>query len=413
MSRYLFLLLIALTHAATFEEQRLPRARQAMPEIASRFEAATQAFAQDWQAATDARATLQLAKQAGANLWAQARQDMRDRQDLDDRPLYWARLAIASAIRDNKPGFPLFAADRQAALAAFETASRGQDDITFPADRQTLRVLLTGFDPFLLDQCIERSNPSGVAALMLDGQEFTLKLAGGKARQVHIETMLFPVRKADFDDGQVEQALSPWYGAKPAASGDWLEAARARMGVVDDAHRAPPEVDLVMTTSMGRDGFALERFAGRRRSALAPDNEDIRTGGSLTEPVLPLLHNRPLVGEEFLESSLPIKAMLAVSGPYPTIDNHWVRVAATGSFYASSLAVLKGRTAYEGSGGGYYSNEISYRALALRDRLGVTALPVGHLHTPALERYDRERLQAIVRQMRALIEAAAAAVAGP
>ncbi|QNM95209.1 hypothetical protein [Chitinimonas koreensis] len=293
------------------------------------------------------------------------------------------RLALTRTLREQPPGFPIFAADRAAALDALEQASRGMDEVDFGADRKTLRILVTGFDPFLLDRNLDQSNPSGVNALLLDGEE--IEFDGRRAR---IETAMFPVRYADFDAGMVERLLSPWMRGK----------------------NGKPQVDLVATVSMGRTGFDLERFPGRRRSteARVPDNLNVPSGASRDDPRPPLLDGRPIDGPEFVEFSLPAAAMLAVQAPYRVNDNRQVTVVPDTQLSADSLAALRGKIAVEGSGGGYLSNEISYRSVRLRDALGVARLPVGHIHTPAIKAFEPDKTARIVDQLRALLGAAAA-----
>jgi hypothetical protein len=397
-----------LAQAETVEEARLARAEAAMPEVVHAFAPLTDGFANEWHAASDARGTLRLAQHYGRQLWQAARARIRATGDFDDRPLYWARLTMTRTMHDTHPAFPIFDADRAEALDAMEQASRGMDDVAYPATHDTLRVLITGFDPFLLDRHIDQSNPSGVNALLLDGSEFDVVDAKGGAKHVHIETAIVPVRKADFDAGIVERLLMPWMAGEAPAQADWLEAARARLSNALPA-KATPRVDLVITVSMGRSDFDLERFPGRRRSATAPDNVNAYTGGSRTEPVLPPLNGKPLDGAEFLEFSLPVHAMLTVQTPYAVHDNRWVRIAPDTRFAAGGLASLWGKTAVEGGGGGYYSNEISYRSLRLRNALGLSGLPVGHIHTPAIPAFDKAALADITLQLHALIAAAAAA----
>lgn len=409
--RLIPLLLVAASlalRAETPEEARLPRAQAAMPGVTDAFADLATAFAHDWATARDARTTQQLANRYGQQLWHAAKARIHLRNDYDDRPLYWARLALARTIGDTQPGFPIFAADRAAALDALEQASRGMDDVAFPATADTVRMLVTGFDPFLLDRHLDQSNPSGVNALLLDGAEFDVPGANGKPRRVHIETAVFPVRKADFDAGIVERFLTPWLTA-PQPARDWLDAARARFGAAS-LPPGKPRVDIVVTISMGRSDFDLERFPGLRRSAKAPDNVDAYTGGSLDQPVLPLLDGKPIDSPEFVEFSLPAKAMLAVQHPYAVHDNRWVRIVPNTRLAAGGLAALAHKTSVEGSGGGYYSNEISYRALRLRDTLGLADLPMGHIHTPAIAAPDPAVLKPITEELRALLGAAAGAV---
>jgi hypothetical protein len=74
--------------------------------------------------------------------------------------------------------------------------------------------------------------------------------------------------------------------------------------------------------------------------------------------------------------------------------------------------------ARSGSGGDYLSNESAYRATLLRDALGLT-IPVGHIHTPVMTRFETGNdsaitdpkfeayRSAIVQQGRLLVEAVA------
>lgn len=286
----------------------------------------------------------------GARLWAHAVADVQGGH-CDDRPLYWARLKLLRRQRE---------AGRDAESA--ERAARGFG-AAFPNDAP--RVLLTGFDPFHLDRNIAQSNPSGLAALALDG---TVVAA------TRIRTAILPVRFGDFDAGIVEDLLTP-----PFSAG----------------------LRLCLTVSMGRDAFDLERFPGRRRSAETPDNRNVTTGATPRHPLAP----SGLDGAEFLEFSLPVDAMARVAGPWQVRDNRRVVSVERGAVIADSLAGLGGDTAVAGSGGGYLSNEIAYRALLLRDRLGVS-LRVGHLHTPRIDGYDEARERAVVDQIQRIVAAA-------
>lgn len=276
----------------------------------------------------------------------------------DDRPLYWQRLMVLDElIAQGVSGDE---------LADFERASRGQllfdDDVDF-------RVLVTGFDPFHLDTSIVQTNPSGVAALQLDDVTETV---GDRTAQ--IRTMVFPVRFADFDRGIVERMISPLIEAR--------------------------SVDLIVSVSMGREQFDLERYPGRRRSSPNPDNEKLHGGGGPDDPLVPQgLHDAP----EFVEFSLPVAAMQVVEGPYQVRDNRAVTTLGQGDIEAASLDQLAREIAVQGSGGGYLSNEISYRLIRL---CAGSDIPVGHIHTPRLQGFDSELLAGIVEQSSSLIAAA-------
>ena len=95
---------------------------------------------------------------------------------------------------------------------------------------------------------------------------------------------MVPVRYADFDQGEIESLLAPFYALN--------------------------SVDLISTLSMGRSDFDLEHFPGLRRSATAPDNVNVYTGANKTNPLVPSLVAAPLIGDEFVLFSLPYNAMM-------------------------------------------------------------------------------------------------------
>lgn len=371
MKRALATLLTASLAATTFaaapaegdvEEARIGAARAAMPELLADLAAIDLACTP----APERAALL-----AGRMLWREAA--TRVRRDLDtmgdDRPLYWQRLATNRAARADCPG----------AIATFESASRGFADVIYDAGSE-VKVLVTGFDPFGLDRDVTQSNPSGVAALFLDDLRTEIDVDGSR-RSVEIQSLVVPVRFGDFDEGLVEHEIVPL------------------------ALRS--DVDLLITISMGREAFDLERFPGRRRSARAPDNRDVLTGGNAEAPVLPRLGDGPLEGPEFVEFTLPAAAMIATGGSFEIRDNRTVTTFEDGTLDAPSLGALAGRTAVRGGGGGYLSNEISYRVLnALRT---VPEAPrSGHIHTPRIRGHDAETIATVVRQIEAMILAAAA-----
>ena len=144
---------------------------------------------------------------------------------------------------------------------------------------------------FLLDKNINQSNPSGVAALLMDGQ-----IIQYKGITAEINTVMIPVRYKDFDQGIIEALLAPYYALN--------------------------NVDMIVTVSMGRKEFDLERFPGKRRSDTAPDNLNVLSGGSKTAPIISQLNDRLLPGNEFVEFSLPVQAMQQAIGPYKVIDNN-------------------------------------------------------------------------------------------
>ncbi|HEX5494450.1 MAG TPA: hypothetical protein VFX70_07770 [Mycobacteriales bacterium] len=277
----------------------------------------------------------------------------------DDRPLYWARLSMALTLRRWTPGFTLSGNDRAALEESLERASRGMTQTAFPGGAGRTTLFLSGFDPFSLDSDERQGNPSGSVALSLDGREWT----GSDGHVYQAQTVVFPVRYTDFNEGMVEDVYTPVFTA-------------------GTAHKA----DMYVTMSQGRPGlFDLEVYNGRRRSTTAPDNNNLQGGGSYYHPVVP-----PSVGAgpEFVPTTLPVTTMAGAANYQPfhvRVHTTVVEIPA-GRWWpvTRSNGPTSGSTAVEGGGGGYLSNEIAYRASLLRDTVG-TGVVGGHIHTPVLD----------------------------
>lgn len=382
--------------APTVEEQRLDRA--VPQEILRRagFDTLTREFGRALSRARSYAQARAVVVREGTALWQRAVGRAQGRGpaggDLsrdDDRPLYWARLAMTRQVRGWEPRFALTEAQRASLLDGLERTSRGQTGIRYPRAAQGMKlILVTGFDPFTLDRDIRISNPSGASALALDGT--VIETAGGPAR---VETVVFPVRWRDFAQGTVERALRPYL----------------------------PRVDLFTTISQGRVGrFDVERTNGAWRGGFA-DNENTGTAG-------PIPVTDPATRPQWTTTTLPYARITAAgTGRFPVYDNTSVTEIPAGG----SEPVVRpdgptpGSAARAGGGGDYLSNEIAYRATLLRDRLGLHAtLPGGHLHTPVLQfgagntdpatgtvtdpEFVRNRLD-IIAQVRAILSVAAGA----
>ncbi|WP_394201711.1 hypothetical protein [Shewanella waksmanii] len=355
------------------EERRIDTAVAKMPQVVNRYEALVASLTEQYQQQTDELKLTKMVARQGERLWQQAVRDVQSGGQ-DDRPLYWGRLMMRQQLKQQSPQFSMADWQTQVAVNAVEKASRGFSNIHF-ADDSEIKILLTGFDPFFLDRNIDQSNPSGLTALALDGHTFTVN-----GRKAQIETVMIPVRFADFDQGMIESLLTPVYRDN--------------------------SVDMIVTVSMGRDDFDLERFPGRNRSADAPDNLNHYTGATKNQPHPPSFNGGTLNGPEFVEFSLPVAAMQSAKGPWQVIDNHKVTTLARGEIQPNSLVELNNETSVEGSGGGYLSNEISYRAVLLQQQFN-SQIPVGHIHTPRVSAYEAETEMNIVNQVKAMVEAAA------
>ncbi|MDO6834236.1 hypothetical protein Q4596_01305 [Pseudoalteromonas carrageenovora] len=359
-----------LSNPLTVEEQRINKAQTAMPSVLKAFTPEVSSFEQQFKELNNFKSAKILVQSFSFELWENAKQRIVKTNNYDDRELYWARLLSSKVIRTTSPKFSITQAQLNTLLTLLEEGSRGRTDLAFSSG-STKKILLTGFDPFLLDRNINQSNPSGVAALLLDGQ--VINYNGVSAE---INTVMVPVRYEDFDQGIIESLLAPYYALN--------------------------NVDMVVTVSMGRTEFDLEHFPGKRRSVTAPDNANIVYGGTQTSPVIPKLNGRPLPGNEFVKFSLPVNYMQQAKGPYKVIDNHEVTTLEK-TYKAGSYGELKNSIAVNGGGGGYLSNEISYRSIRLRDALN-SSIPTGHIHTPRIQQFEPETEAKIVKQIKAMLE---------
>ena len=368
----------------TVEEARISKLRELHPEVADRYSDIVNQAKSSFDLAGDYEAMSLLTHHTGKKLWEAAKRTVAEQAILDDRSLYWSRLSLTAYLRASQLAVPLSSNQRISLIERLENSSRGRDSIEFTAGAGK-KILVTGFDPFLLDKHIDQSNPSGIVALNLDGQTLTYGQASAE-----IQTAIFPVRFEDFDAGEVEQLIEPLLKTR--------------------------QVDMIVTVSMGRTDFDLEHFPGRRRSSGSPDNLNVYSGGDETKPKIPLLNGAVIEGPEFLEFSLPYRAMQQVildakqdankqpgevTYPYLINDNRTITTL-DGTFEAKTLAELKDATAVQGSGGGYLSNEISYRSVRLAHKYQ-PLIPTGHIHTPRLERYDVEQLKTISDQVAEMI----------
>ncbi|WP_299569992.1 hypothetical protein [uncultured Shewanella sp.] len=356
------------------EELRLPQVMDVMADVANRFDNLNTQLDNQLIASTDELAITQMVASQGTKLWQQAVADVKA-GNYDDRALYWSRLAMRKTLKTADAGYNIVPWQRDILVKAFEKSSRGLSDIHFMPETR-IKILLTGFDPFFLDKDITQSNPSGLTALALDGMTFVVD-----GKQAQIETVMIPVRFADFDNGIIESLLTPMYRDN--------------------------SIDMIFTVSMGRDDFDIERFPARGRSAAAPDNLNVYTGANKTTPKAPLFNGGTLNGPEFVEFSLPVKAMQQTEGQWQVNDNHQVTTVSRGQFDAKSLYELVNETSVEGSGGGYLSNEISYRSILLKEQFK-RDIPVGHIHTPKVTGYNADTEWAIVQQIVDMVKLVAA-----
>ena len=356
-------------------------------------------------------------RDAGHRLWrtavdrAQGRLVVGDLDPYDDRPLYWARTSLSATLRRLDSPHLAVQHQRYGLLRLLDRACRGISPSTGsgngraqgtgrrgPTAPGELRVMVSGFDVFGLDDSLRHSNPSGAAALQLDGTRLSTP-SGGRAV---VRAVVLPVNYADFDQGVVEDAFGPVLLPGPARA------------------------DLITTISMtSRGRVDVEKWAAGARGGTPDNNRDQRFG-----PVSRAAHwPQPAEDPRWIGTTLPHEAMLAAgTGPWPVVLRDGVREWPAGTFpdprnCARRPDPTPGSTPAAGTGGDYLSNESMYRSNRLRLALGADDVPGGHLHVSALvdpadpaaltdEAFEADR-RAVVDQTVALVRAAAAALARP
>lgn len=392
---------------------------------------------------------IQTVKTQGALLWRAAVDRAQGRRasspgsvlpNSDDRMLYWARLQMTKALRQWQPSYALTALQKEELQWQFERASRGQYDIKLPEGHapngaRYRRLILSGFDVFTLgipgtpNTGLRNGNPSGAAALAMDGKQY--ELVDGSI--LHVETYFLPVSYDPFNRGMQEDTLGPYF----------------RPG--------PQRVDASLTLSQGSQNvFNLEQFnarfhgpsAGNDGIVYCPPGDTrlphyvLEIGTVTREGSAPI--SLPGSGcniypperwlgydsvttwfkdfpPQYVNASLPVPAMVTsrtnVGVPRPPgatsqgTEGFDVTWHTNYSYFPDCMqlptesvpsnGVLNGLPdltrvsapdiawcSRSGGGGDYLSNESAYRNTLLRDVFGVS-IPAGHIHVPVLNNFLR------------------------
>jgi pyrrolidone-carboxylate peptidase len=274
--------------------------------------------------------------------------------DSNDSGLYIARSKMRIALRS---GYDSFAKTKiavtnylksQTWIQLIEDNSRNYANIDFSSDlaHTDLKILMTGFDPFEN----AKTNFSGELAL-----EFHNKIISGATKTARIQSVIFPVRYQEFDNGFVDNFFAKWI----------------------------PQVDAILTCSLyQRDThLSIERFAGNWRQADKDNNDYEYTSGQ----------SIVISGRAFYESTLPVDKLLLASEVNLT---NFIRYREDYQTQVMPKPFTKKDTnqpsfplsnifgqAKEGSGGAFLSNELFYRVARLRQMMR-PSLPTGHIHVP-------------------------------
>lgn len=391
----------------TVEEQRIGQPLVEGGESAAQqflraagFEESVEKFTADLCAAQTLVEVEELVDRHGQALWelavarAQGEQTIGSIDSYDDRPLYWARLSMTSALRQWQAPVEVTGIQRGALVRILDHASRGITSITWPeAAEGEKRVMVSGFDTYSLDSSLRNSNPSGASALQLDGT--TVETEEGP---VTVQAVVLPVNWTDFDQGVVEDAF-----------GQVLQSGEDR-------------ADLIMTISQtGRGKMDIEQWAANARGGF-PDNNRTMQFGAISRPS----HwPQPFDSPQWIETTLPYEAMIAAgTGPWPVVLNDGICEWPAGTYPSPSAVQCQddpseGSTAASGPGGSYLSNESMYRSNRLRQGLQAWDVPGGHLHVSSLvypedlsvltsPEFEADR-KAVVDQTVELVRAAGAA----
>ncbi|MGG7471194.1 hypothetical protein ACVVIH_22060 [Chryseobacterium arthrosphaerae] len=265
-------------------------------------------------------------------LWRYAEEQVQ-KDNLDDRPLYWARNKMQTYLKrhpvfkdhiDYETSIVKKGTGLENIIKKFEELSRNYTGIDFSKAGSKKKVLITGFDPFQLDSDKEIFNPSGILALGLNGNHDLLK------SNIFVQTCILPVRYEDFDNQVIENII----------------------------RKHLPNVDMIMTTSLNGDNefFDVEKYAISYRGG-GTDNMNI--GYHANE-------------ERFIENKKSIYTKTSLPKEKIFGTNKSINIDGFNINYDEN------KDSNNGSGGNYLSNEIMFRATSVR---GITSnKPVGHFH---------------------------------
>ncbi|GGX16018.1 type VI secretion system tube protein TssD [Aquimarina muelleri] len=278
--------------------------------------------------------------------------------NFDDRPLYWARNKMQTWLKRS----PLFKdqvdletsivcpdTELENIIKLFEEKSRNYTGIDFSKAGNKKKILITGFDPFLLNSFdhkykrgfnILQSNPSGCVALNFQGKNI---------ENSFIQTMIVPVRYSDFDNSQQND------------KGEGK-------GIIEKyIHNYIDQVDTIITISQSLPGdYNIDKFATLRRGGFNDNLDYTREDNSKA------LNSN----DEWIETTLP-KEM--TNAPYVEYNWEFDRVP-----NPKKIKPDKEQKLSQGSGGNYLSNEIFYRVARLRKEKK-PILPTGHFHISKLQ----------------------------
>jgi len=300
---------------------------------------------------------------------------------LDDRPLYWARTKMLLRLKRH----PLFSNDLdyeksivkkdtelEKMIQLFEELSRNYTGIDFSRAGNRKQLLITGFDPFVLNDDPKapdsvnygnslQSNPSGITALALHGLNIGY---------YHIQTFICPVRYKDFDEFKNGKGIIETF-----------------------VQRFIQEADMIITVSQGGGfRFDVDRFPAKNRGGYM----DNMLWGAKSDGYNEENFKQLVAGEEFYETTLPYEKIVPQknnpSDTFWTYFNQSFLALKSGHAvkevddieFRKKLSVIQKFKSLKGSGDDYLSNEIFYRVAKIRSEQR-PHLATGHLHIPRIQ----------------------------
>lgn len=294
---------------------------------------------------------------------------------LDDRPLYWARIAMQVILKrqyvfikdiktlsqkDQDDFFKKSIIPKSSKLweiiVLFEEKSRNYTGVDFSKAGNKKKVLITGFDPFILNEFnnnaikpyspnIKQSNPSGIVALTF---------ANNNTLGAYIQTMIVPVRYSDFDSKQdrnngqgvgiIEKYITPHIS----------------------------NVDMIITVSQASEGdYHIDVFATATREGFNDNSDYVRADESKS-----ISNDSP----ETISTTLPVSFSKGSSQAI-FYGEYYQKNGETG---VATLERYPKEKVYSGPGGNYLSNEIFYRVAKIRKDLK-PSLMTGHFHISKIQ----------------------------
>ncbi|WP_281646181.1 hypothetical protein [Parendozoicomonas sp. Alg238-R29] len=345
------------------EERRLlTTSSQYSPSNAHDEKKPTQTLASVLASAPSFKELKTLVLESGLTLWS---------VNTDHQNLYRARLAGRIHIKQQKANFSLSTEQRRELLTLYELSSRGMLSASF-LNAGSINLLIIGLDPSTFDMGNRRRQQPTSLVLNLDEHHWQ-----GNGKNIHSQAVLVPNRFRDFDDGLVEGLLNPFFQNKN------LQA-------------------IVILTTGNQKQLIFQRYAGRNRSTPIPDNNNTMTSAKPYRPSPPRFQGKSLKGPEFLASSQPDSSFFRVKLPWSVIDNRTISTL-TGTKTIEDVEEVFEEVSVTGSSGGYLPNELTYRALLLKQQLN-SPVKVFHLQLPQFNN-QKENLTNNVFQLEQILSA--------